>query len=143
MTQAESVLITSRRNFIVRALGFTAAGATMAVPVLAVSSVQDRIRHHLKGLEAAYRDLYPGAPVVVRSLDAPAAAVIDREVNEVAVSMVLAGPMSALDTDAVRPGGVGRLIACERALRDDVDRTKTFVANIVPASGRIHRLFEL
>jgi hypothetical protein len=35
----------------------------MSVPVLAMPSPEDRIRHHLRGLEAAFGEYYPGAPV--------------------------------------------------------------------------------
>ncbi|MFG1257315.1 hypothetical protein V5F79_08300 [Xanthobacter flavus] len=62
MEQAKSVLITGRRNFLVRALGFTAAGATLSVPVVAMETPQERIRHHVKGLERAFADLYGVVP---------------------------------------------------------------------------------
>lgn len=64
MAATDSVLVTGRRNFLVRALGFTAAGATLAVPVLAVTTPQERIKHHLKGLQEALQDQY-GAPAKV------------------------------------------------------------------------------
>jgi hypothetical protein len=48
----EHQLITPRRNFLIRALGFTAAGATLAVP----TSPQKR---HLAELRKAIGDLYP------------------------------------------------------------------------------------
>lgn len=62
----EAKLIIPRRNFLIRALGFTAAGAAVTVPVVTIVSAQDRFDHHLKGLEAAVRDLFPGSPVAVR-----------------------------------------------------------------------------
>lgn len=62
-TLATGGLVTSRRNFFTRAFGLTIAGATVAVPVVALASPEDRIRHHAEGLEAAIRDAYPGAYV--------------------------------------------------------------------------------
>lgn len=62
------LLVTGRRNFLVRALGFTAAGAALSVPVLAVTSPQDRIQHHLKGLQEAFQDLY-GRPAAATFSD--------------------------------------------------------------------------
>lgn len=59
----ESKLITHRRNFLVRALGFTAAGAAVSVPIVTVASADERLRHHLAGALAAMRDLYPTADV--------------------------------------------------------------------------------
>src|SRR5215207_8534949 len=63
---SESVLITPRRNFLVRALGFTAAGAAMTVPIVTVASAEERLKHHIDGAVAAFRDLFPGLPIVVR-----------------------------------------------------------------------------
>lgn len=59
----ETQLITPRRNFLIRALGFTAAGATMAVPITTLADAQSRIDHHCQGLETALRDRY-GADVM-------------------------------------------------------------------------------
>jgi hypothetical protein len=59
-TEADSKVIVPRRNFLIRALGFTAAGASMVLPVVALQSPEERIAHHFKELEAAFRDLYPG-----------------------------------------------------------------------------------
>lgn len=82
MPQAETILITSRRNFLVRALGFTAAGATVAVPIVTVGDAKARVEHHVKQLEEALRDYYVGldvrfaanwhAPDEVRELRLPA-----------------------------------------------------------------------
>jgi len=50
---------------------FTAAGATIAgtalaaVPLVTVASAEKRLRHHIAGLKAAFRDLFPTARVVV------------------------------------------------------------------------------
>jgi hypothetical protein len=61
-----SVLITPRRNFLIRALGFTAAGASLSVPVLALQSPRERIDHHFKELAAAFQDLYPDRDFTIR-----------------------------------------------------------------------------
>src|SRR5215212_9099943 len=50
---------------------FTAGGATIAgtvlaaVPLVTVASAEERLRHHIAGLKAAFRDLFPTARVVV------------------------------------------------------------------------------
>jgi hypothetical protein len=59
MSQAETQLIVPRRNFLIRALGFTAAGATMAIPIVTLADARSRIDHHAKELEKAWRDYYP------------------------------------------------------------------------------------
>jgi hypothetical protein len=65
MSQAESVLVTPRRNFLIRALGFTAAGASMSIPIVTVANAEARIDHHTKELEKAYRDHFAGLKVEV------------------------------------------------------------------------------
>jgi hypothetical protein len=62
---SESVLITPRRNFLVRALGFTVAGAAMSVPIITVANAKARIDHHTAELEKAFRDYYAGMDVEV------------------------------------------------------------------------------
>lgn len=59
-------LITPRRNFLIRALGFTASGATLAVPIVPLASPEERLAHHMKGAEQAFRDLFPTAHVNLR-----------------------------------------------------------------------------
>lgn len=59
-------LITPRRNFLVRALGITAAGATLTIPILTLASPEDRLMHHVKGAEQAFRDLFPTAHIHLR-----------------------------------------------------------------------------
>lgn len=54
----ETQLITPRRNFLIRALGFTAAGATVAVPITTLADAQARIEHHTRELERALGDRY-------------------------------------------------------------------------------------
>lgn len=55
----ETTLITPRRNFLIRALGFTAAGATLAVPVVALDTPEARLAHHMKGVGTAMQELFP------------------------------------------------------------------------------------
>jgi hypothetical protein len=77
--QAKPVLITGRRNFLVRALGFTAAGATLSVPVVAMETPLERINHHMQGLEKAFADFYGNAPEkAVFNCDLGVAVVIGR-----------------------------------------------------------------
>ena len=59
-------LITPRRNFLIRALGFTASGATLAVPVVPLALPEERLVHHMRGAEQAFRDLFPTAHVNLR-----------------------------------------------------------------------------
>lgn len=54
----ETQLITPRRNFLIRALGFTAAGATVAVPITTLADPEARIQHHSRELEKALNDRY-------------------------------------------------------------------------------------
>lgn len=61
----EATLIVPRRNFLIRALGFTAAGAAVSVPVVAMASAEDRLAHHLRGAEAAMREIFPDAAVKI------------------------------------------------------------------------------
>jgi hypothetical protein len=55
---SELKLITSRRNFLIRALGFTAAGATLPIGIVAADDPRARITHHQAELEKAWRDYY-------------------------------------------------------------------------------------
>jgi hypothetical protein len=64
MAQAEATLITPRRNFLIRALAFTAAGATLSVPIVTVADAKSRIEHHAAGMKQALQDYY-GAGVDV------------------------------------------------------------------------------
>lgn len=60
----EHQLITPRRNFLIRALGSTAAGATVSIPVLLADSPQKRVDHHLQELTKALREMYPEVSLV-------------------------------------------------------------------------------
>jgi hypothetical protein len=62
---SDSVLITPRRNFLIRALGFTAAGAAMSIPIITVANAKARIDHHTAELEKAFHDYYAGLNVEV------------------------------------------------------------------------------
>lgn len=52
-------LITSRRNFLVRATAFTAAGAADAVPIVTVADAKTRVGITWRSLHKALCDLYP------------------------------------------------------------------------------------
>jgi hypothetical protein len=56
---SELKLITPRRNFLLRALGFTAAGATLPIGIITADDARARIAHHQAELEKAWRDYYP------------------------------------------------------------------------------------
>src|SRR5260370_16158978 len=60
---SELKLITPRRNFLIRALGFTAAGATLPIGIVAADDPAARIAHHQAELEKAWRDHYRPAPL--------------------------------------------------------------------------------
>jgi hypothetical protein len=60
------LLITSRRNFLTRAFGVTAAGAAITVPIVTVALAEEQLRHQVAGVEAAFADLFPGAAVHVQ-----------------------------------------------------------------------------
>lgn len=57
----EPVLMTHRRNFLVRALGFTVAGRTLPIPLIVADTAEARITHHLQEASKALQELYPGA----------------------------------------------------------------------------------
>jgi adenosyl cobinamide kinase/adenosyl cobinamide phosphate guanylyltransferase len=58
ITMSELQLITPRRNFLIRALGFTAAGAVLPIAIITADDAQARIAHHQAALEKAWRDYY-------------------------------------------------------------------------------------
>lgn len=66
---SEHQLITPRRNFLIRALGFTAAGATVTIPVLVTDTLQKRIDFHLAELTKLLEQQYPGAVLLGRVRD--------------------------------------------------------------------------
>jgi hypothetical protein len=58
LAQAETTLITSRRNFLIRALGFTAAVAAVTVPIITVADLRDRCQFHAEALYRACQEYY-------------------------------------------------------------------------------------
>jgi hypothetical protein len=66
MAQADAQVIVPRRNFLIRAFGITAAGATMALPIVTAADARARAELHLKELHKALRDLYPSTTFTVR-----------------------------------------------------------------------------
>ena len=64
---SEHQLITPRRNFLIRALGFTAAGATVSIPVLLADDPQKRVDYHLQELTKALQEQFPEVPLLGRS----------------------------------------------------------------------------
>lgn len=60
----QPTLITPRRNFLIRALGFTIAGATVPISIITADDAKARIVHHQRELKRAWRDYYgPAANV--------------------------------------------------------------------------------
>jgi hypothetical protein len=51
-------IITPRRNFLIRALGFTAAGAVLPISIITADDAKGRMEHHRVELERAWRDYY-------------------------------------------------------------------------------------
>jgi hypothetical protein len=66
---SEHQLITPRRNFLIRALGFTAAGVTMPIPIVTLADAKTRIDHHKAALMQAWSDYYAGANCTVQGND--------------------------------------------------------------------------
>jgi hypothetical protein len=56
---SEHKLITPRRNFLVGALGFTAAGAAVSIPVLLADDPHKRAALHMAELVKALQEIYP------------------------------------------------------------------------------------
>jgi hypothetical protein len=56
--QEKPTLIVPRRNFLVRALGFTAAGATMPISIITASDAKARMEYHQAELTKAWEDYY-------------------------------------------------------------------------------------
>jgi hypothetical protein len=50
-----------RRNFLIRALGFTAAGAALPIPLIVAETAEARIAYHLQEACRALRELHPAA----------------------------------------------------------------------------------
>jgi hypothetical protein len=59
--QETPTLIVPRRNFLIRALGFTAAGATLPISIITADDAKARIDHHEAELKKAWQDYYSPA----------------------------------------------------------------------------------
>lgn len=57
---APNPVLIARRNILVRALGFTAAGATLPIPLIVADTAEARISHHLAEVCRALAELHPG-----------------------------------------------------------------------------------
>jgi hypothetical protein len=66
---SEHQLITPRRNFLIRALGFTAAGASISIPVLVADDPMKRFNTHLDGLRRALSELHPGVTLEASAIN--------------------------------------------------------------------------
>jgi len=64
LIHAEPQIITPRRNFLMRAFGFTVAGATIPIPVVVADDAEKRARYHLNELAKALQEQYPGCRMV-------------------------------------------------------------------------------
>jgi hypothetical protein len=56
--QENPTLIVPRRNFLIRALGFTAAGATLPISIITADDARARMDHHEAELRKAWQDYY-------------------------------------------------------------------------------------
>jgi hypothetical protein len=56
--QENSTLIVPRRNFLIRALGFTAAGATLPISIITADDAKARMDHHEAEPRKAWQDYY-------------------------------------------------------------------------------------
>lgn len=54
----EHTLIVPRRSFLVRALGFTAAGATLPISIVTADDARARMDHHEAELKKAWQNYY-------------------------------------------------------------------------------------
>jgi hypothetical protein len=74
-------LIAPRRNFLIRALGFTAAGVTLPIGIITADDAKARIAHHKAELEKAWADYYGTSAVRKHEsgLHAPGASYVSRD----------------------------------------------------------------
>ena len=56
--QENPTLIVPRRNFLIRAFGFTAAGATLPISIITADDAKARMDHHEAELRKAWQDYY-------------------------------------------------------------------------------------
>jgi hypothetical protein len=91
MTEQPTIIL-PRRNFLVRALGFTLAGATVPVAIITADDAKARITHHQAKLERAWRDYYgPGMDIRTMDQKEPAGLVTDQGNNAISVFLIAAG----------------------------------------------------
>jgi hypothetical protein len=85
-------LITPRRNFLIRALGFTVAGATVPISIITADDAKARIAHHQRELEKAWRDFYgPSANVRTHEDKSPPGAIYSDGSQANSVFLIVAG----------------------------------------------------
>jgi hypothetical protein len=110
-------LITPRRNFLIRALGFTAAGATLPIGIITADDARARIGHHQSELEKAWADYYgPDAVRTYADVRPPAA---------VRQAVASAAPPFERVTDTARrftPGGFSFEAKFNRWLHEPLTR---------------------
>jgi hypothetical protein len=91
MTVTEQpTLIVPRRNFLIRALGFTVAGATVPISIVTADDAKARIAHHRLELERAWRDFY-GPSADVRTHEDPGGALYPDGSQTTSVFLIVAG----------------------------------------------------
>jgi hypothetical protein len=91
MSASELKIIAPRRNFLIRALGFTAAGAVLPISIITADDAKARIAHHQAGLEKAWRDYYVGCDVRMHSSLQPQEVHDRAEISAKSVFMICAG----------------------------------------------------
>ncbi|MFG1298114.1 hypothetical protein [Xanthobacter variabilis] len=111
---AVTAFITDRRNFLVRALGFTAAGAALAVPVVAMETPEQRIRHHMKGLEQAFADYYGAHLPITPTFNGATPQMLRDDPTKAAYAIVRAGPRLYPDARTIYHYDDGPLFAEDR-----------------------------
>jgi hypothetical protein len=107
MAQADAQVIMPRRGFLTRALGFTTAGATLALPIITVADARARAEHHVKGLITALQDVYPGTKIMggyhfPEGLEADPRVLIDRFLVTIRAEVPASFPGSARRIDGWR-----------------------------------------
>ena len=80
MSASELKIIAPRRNFLIRAIGFTAAGTVLPISIITADDAKARMEHHRVELERAWRDYY-GVSHNVRIVHqaSPAGLVVEEE----------------------------------------------------------------
>lgn len=100
---SEHQVITPRRNFLIRALGFTAAGATVSIPVLLADDPHKRAALHLAELTKAMQEIYPHVRLSSGTIDyagwSNGACIYP---SQIVASVVVAGALQLADDVAGR-----------------------------------------